>query len=121
MATNAVSSSSSTTSVNTAPSSVSTAASIAASNKANAQKIMTSLGAGSGIDVTTLAQDLVNAEKIPKQNEINNKISKNDARVKGYSAIMFMMTELNKAFTALKDRNSFNSLDRKSTRLNSSH
>lgn len=68
------------------------------------------MGAGSGVDVTSLAQSLVNAEKIPKENEINNKISKNDARVSGYSAVMFMMTELNKAFTAIKDRNSFNSL-----------
>ena len=110
MATNAVSSSSTTTSASAASTSATTSASIAASNKANAQKIMTSMGAGSGVDVTSLAQSLVNAEKIPKENEINNKISKNDARVSGYSAVMFMMTELNKAFTAIKDRNSFNSL-----------
>lgn len=68
------------------------------------------MGAGSGVDVTSLAQSLVNAEKIPKQNEISTKISKNDARVMGYSAVMFMMKELNNAFTALKDRNSFNTL-----------
>ena len=110
MATNAVSSSSTTTSASAASTSATTSASIAASNKANAQKIMTSMGAGSGVDVTSLAQSLVNAEKIPKENEINTKISKNDARVSGYSAVMFMMTELNKAFTAIKDRNSFNSL-----------
>ena len=71
---------------------------------------MTSMGAGSGVDVTSLAQSLVNAEKLPKQNEINTKITKNDARVSGYSAVMFMMTELNKTFTSLKDRNNFNAL-----------
>jgi flagellar hook-associated protein 2 len=106
MATTAVSSSS----TSAASASVPTAASTAATNKANAQKIMTSMGAGSGVDVTSLAQSLVNAEKLPKQNEINTKITKNDARVSGYSAVMFMMTELNKSFTALKDRNNFNAL-----------
>jgi flagellar hook-associated protein 2 len=106
MATSAVSSST----TGTAASASSTAASIAAANKANAQKIMSSMGAGSGVDVTSLAQNLVNAEKLPKENELNTKISKNDARVSGYSAVMFMMTELNKSFTALKDRNNFNAL-----------
>jgi flagellar hook-associated protein 2 len=106
MATTAVSSSTTSAASTPAP----TAASIAATNKANAQKIMTSMGAGSGVDVTSLAQSLVNAEKLPKQNEINTKITKNDARVSGYSAVMFMMTELNKSFTALKDRNNFNAL-----------
>lgn len=86
------------------------AAATAATNKANAQKIMTSLGAGSGVDVASLAQSLVNAEKLPKETEINTKISKNEARVSGYSAVMFMMTELKTAFTALKDRNNFNAL-----------
>ncbi len=87
-----------------------TAATTAATNRANAQKIMTSLGAGSGVDVASLAQSLVNAEKLPKENELNTKISKNEARVSGYSAVMFMMTELKTAFTAMKDRNNFNAL-----------
>ena len=86
------------------------AATTAATNKANAQKIMTSLGAGSGVDVTSLAQSLVNAEKLPKETELNTKISKNEARVSGYSAVMFMMTELKTAFSAMKDRNNFNAL-----------
>jgi len=68
------------------------------------------MSAGSGVDVTSLAQSLVNAEKLPKETELNTKITKNEARVSGYSAVMFMMTELKKAFTALKDRNNFNAL-----------
>ena len=100
-----------TTAASTSTSSTATtAASIAATNKANAQKIMTSMGAGSGVDVTSLAQSLVNAEKLPKETELNTKITKNEARVSGYSAVMFMMTELKTAFTALKDRNNFNAL-----------
>jgi flagellar hook-associated protein 2 len=91
-------------------SAASAAASAAATNRANAQQIMTSLGAGSGVDVASLAKSLVEAERLPKETEINNKISKNEKRISGYSAIMFMMTELKNSFSALKDRDSFNTL-----------
>ena len=86
------------------------AADIAAANRAAAQKLLTSLNAGSGVDVASLAQNLVDAEKVPQQNAINAKISKNEARVSGYAAISFVSNELNNAFTALKDQNSFSSL-----------
>ena len=80
----------------------SSAADIAAANKAAAQKILTSLNAGSGVDTASLAQNLVNAEITPQQNIINSKITKNDARVSGYSAVAFVVSELNTAFTGLK-------------------
>ena len=102
MATSSVSASASKTTTS--------AAELAAANKANAQKIMTSLSAGSGVDVTSLAQSLVNAEGIPQQNVINAKITKNDNKVSGLSAVMFMMSELKTKLTALKDRNSFNTV-----------
>jgi len=44
---------------------------IAATNKANAQKLISSMGAGSGVDVASLAQNLVNAEQAPKTAAIN--------------------------------------------------
>lgn len=99
-----------TSPVSSTTNAASAAASAAATNRANAQKIMTSLGAGSGVDVASLAKSLVEAERLPKETEINNKISKNEKRVSGYSAIMFMMTELKNSFSALKDRDSFNTL-----------
>ena len=100
-----------TSAINTSStSSASTAASIAAANKANAQKIISSLGAGSGVDVNSLAQNLVDAERAPKENSINSKISRNDARVSGYSAISFMMNELKNTFTKLKDKKNFNTV-----------
>ena len=102
MATSAVSSSTSTAAT--------TAADVAAANKANAQKILTSLSAGSGVDVASLAQNLVNAEKVPQENAINAKIAKNDSKVSGLSAVMFMMSELKTAMSALKDKDNFNSL-----------
>jgi len=109
MATSSVTSSTSAASTATT-STASTASQIAAANRTAAQKLMTSLSAGSGVDVTSLAQNLVDAERIPRENEINTKISKNDAKVSGYSAVKFMFSELQNAFSALKDRNSFNVL-----------
>jgi flagellar hook-associated protein 2 len=86
---------------------ISTAADIAKSNKANAQKIMNTLGAGSGVDVTSLAQNLVDAERVPKENMINAKIAKSEAKVTGYGAVTFMLGEVKKAFSALNDKTDF--------------
>jgi flagellar hook-associated protein 2 len=95
-----------------------TPAAIAAANKANAQKIMTSLGAGSGVDTASLAQNLVDAERVPKETAINGKISKNDARVAGYSAISYVMSQVQTAFAALKDKSNFNVLTATSSNTN---
>jgi len=84
---------------------------IAAANKANAQKLISSLGAGSGVDVAALAQNLVNAEQAPKAAAINGKITKNEARVSGYAAISYVMNGVQTALAALKDQNSFNALN----------
>ena len=80
----------------------------AAAKRASAQKIITSLNAGSGVDVAALAQGLVDAERAPQENVINSKITKNEARVSGYSAVKFMLSNVKDAVTALKDANSFN-------------
>jgi flagellar capping protein FliD len=87
-----------------------TADQLAAANKASAQQIISSLGSGSGVDVASLAKNLVSAEQTPLANAINAKIAKNDARVSGISAVMFMASALKDAMTAIKDRDSFNSL-----------
>jgi len=118
MATSSVSSStaastvspSSTATTSSATPVVMTDAQIAAANKAAAQSLVSSLGAGSGVDVTSLAQNLVNAEKVPQQNAINAKINKNDARISGLSAISYVVTQVQTAFAALKDQSSFNTL-----------
>jgi len=104
MATTAVSSSSTATTATT------TAAQVAAANKASAQKIISSLSAGSGVDVAALAQNLVEAERAPQANAINAKITKNDSKVSGLSAVMFMMSELKTALSAVKDKDSFNTV-----------
>ena len=110
----ATTTSASTTSTSSA-STTQTSAQLAAANKANAQKILTSLGAGSGVDVTALAQNLVDAESAPQKNAINAKIAKNNTRISGYSAISYVVSQLNTAFTALKSQSSFNSVTASST------
>ena len=88
----------------------SSAASVAAANKANAQKLITSLNAGSGVDVASLAQNLVDAERGPQENAINAKITKNESRMSGYSALSFVLDGVKTALSGLKDQNNFNSL-----------
>jgi flagellar hook-associated protein 2 len=83
---------------------------VAAANKAAAQKLVTSLGAGSGVDVSALAQNLVDAERVPKENAINAKITKNESRISGYAAMSFVLSGVQTALTALKDQNNFNAL-----------
>ncbi len=90
--------------------STSTAAQTAAANRAAAQQLINSLSAGSGVDVNALAQNLVNAEQVPQQNQINAKISASNARISGYAALSYAASGINTAFTALKDQNSFNAL-----------
>lgn len=95
---------------NTSNALASSAASVAATSKANAQKLKSALSAGSGVDVASLAQNLVDAERTPQENAINAKISKNEARISGYSALSFVLDGVKTALTGLKDQNSFNSL-----------
>ncbi len=97
-----------TTSTTSTTSSAQTTLSALQAKRASAQKIITSLSAGSGVDVASLAQGLADAERVPQENVLNGKISKNEARVSGYSAISFMLKGVKDAMTALKDANSFN-------------
>ena len=96
----------------------STPEAVAAANKAAAQKLISSLGAGSGVDVASLAQNLVDAEGAPQKNAINAKITKNEARISGYSAMSFVLSQVNTAMTALKDQSSFNTLSASNTDTN---
>jgi flagellar hook-associated protein 2 len=50
--------------------------------------LITALGAGSGVDIKALAKGLTDAEKAPKQQAIQSKIDKSEAKISGYSAMM---------------------------------
>ena len=121
MATTGVSSSTTSAATTSALSSGTSAAlastpeAVAAANKAAAQKLISSLGAGSGVDVASLAQNLVDAEGAPQKNALNAKITKNEARISGYSAMSFVLSQVNTAMTALKDQSSFNTLSASNT------
>lgn len=77
--------------------------------------IVNTLGAGSGIDVKSLAQSLVDAEKAPKLQRIEEKIAKSEARITGYSAVKFALSELKNAFSKLNDVSDFSSIKTNNT------
>ena len=91
----------------------STSSSTAASGSAASAKagIINKLGSGSGIDVTSLAQSLVDAEKAPRADAINKNISKNQAVVSGYAAVKYTLSNLKAAFDDLKDKSDFVSIN----------
>jgi flagellar hook-associated protein 2 len=77
---------------------------------ATSSEIFSALNAGSGVDVAALAKSLVEAEKAPQQESIQNKIDKQERRISGYSAVMFGLENLRSAFAELNDATDFNSL-----------
>ena len=109
MATSSISTATSSTGGTTSASATATATT-AAANRSAAQKLLTSLSAGSGVDVASLAQILVDAERIPKENAINAKITKNESRISGYAAMSYVLSQVQTALTDLKDQKNFNSL-----------
>ena len=72
--------------------------------------VTTALGAGSGIDIKSLAQSLVDAEKAPRQAAIDKGISKNEKVVSGLAAVKYALTTLQTAFDDLKDKSDFKSI-----------
>jgi flagellar hook-associated protein 2 len=94
----------------TTSSTASTTTATTTSAKTAAAKIVSTLGAGSGVDVTTLATSLVAAEKAPRQAEIDAKVSKAEGGISGYAAIKYVLGDLQTAFSNLKNQSSFNTL-----------
>ena len=87
-----------------------TTSTTSATSSTNASSIVTTLGAGSGIDVKALATSLVDAERMPRKTAIEAKISKSEANISGYSAIKYVLDNLKTAFTDLKDQSDFSSI-----------
>lgn len=68
--------------------------------------LVSSLGAGSGVDIKTLAQNLVDAEKAPQADAINTKISKSEAKISGYGALLANLSVIKTAFQGLENPSS---------------
>lgn len=73
----------------------------------SSSSILSALGAGSGIDVRKLADDLVAAERVPRQERIEARLAKSEARISGYGAVRFALGSLRSAFADLKDAGDF--------------
>ena len=73
-----------------------------------ATDMISALGAGSGVDVKSLAQSLVDAEKVPREDAINTKIDDQERRIAGYSALMLSLETVKSAFQKLNDATDFN-------------
>lgn len=71
---------------------------------------ISALGAGSGMDVKALATNLVEAERAPRKEIIDKKISKSEAGISGYSAIKFVLEGLKTTLMDIKDQSDFASL-----------
>lgn len=71
---------------------------------------ISALGAGSGMDVKALANSLVEAERAPRKDIIDKKITKAEGGISGYSAIKFVLDGLNTALMDIKDQSDFESL-----------
>jgi len=82
----------------------------ATSSTTAANNIVTTMGAGSGIDIKALAQQLVEAEKAPREKVINDKIAKSEAKITGYGALKSLLSELRDAFRNIDDANEFRSI-----------
>ena len=78
--------------------------------KASANALISSLGSGSGVDVNSLANSLVAAEKAPREAELNSRVTKAEGGISGYSAIKYVLSNLQTAFSSLKNQSSFNTL-----------
>lgn len=79
---------------------------------------LTTLGAGSGVDTKSLAQNLADAEITPRKEAINTKITKTEAKISGIGYIKTALSDLKAAFTKLDDVSDFSSITPANTQPN---
>lgn len=90
-----------------ATSSIGSTAGSAASNTSN---IVSALGAGSGIDIKSLAQNLVNVEKQPRADAITKKITKEEGRISGIAAINGAIKKISDSFESIRSAKAFGAI-----------
>ena len=78
-------------------------------SKAGAAAIA-SLGTGSGMDVKSVAQAIVDSQKVPLSDAINKKIDQSNAKISGYSAIRYVLDQLKTAFLDLNETTDLNAV-----------
>ena len=80
-----------------------------AASKAGSAAIA-SLGTGSGMDVKSVAEAIVDAQKVPLSDAINKKIDQSNAKISGYSAIRYVLDQLKTAFSDLNETTDLNAV-----------
>ena len=73
--------------------------------------ILGMLGAGSGINIQELSENLTAAERAPRQAVIDRNIERTEAKIGGLSVLALVASGLRDAFAKLKDTSDFNQLD----------
>ena len=73
--------------------------------------LVTSLGAGSGIDIKSLAQSLVDAERTPRKDRIDAKIKQEESKISGHSALKYALSQLKTALSDFNDAKEFSSVN----------
>jgi len=68
-----------------------------------ASNVMTSLGNGSGIDITKLARDLADVEKAPKEERITKSKEAAEAKISAIAVLKYNVTQLVAQFNGLND------------------
>jgi flagellar hook-associated protein 2 len=69
--------------------------------------LVTALGAGSGIDIKSLAKNLAAAETNPRKDAIQNKIDKSETKISGLSAVMAVLNNFKAAVDGLDSTTDF--------------
>ena len=72
--------------------------------------MISTLGAGSGINTSALAVSLVDGQRVPAKALIQNRINIAQNSISGYAAISYVLDNLKTAFADLKDQSDFASL-----------
>lgn len=72
--------------------------------------IVSTLGAGSGIDIKALAESLVEAERAPLKARIDAQIGKSEARISGYGAMRSYLEQLKSSLEKLNEASDFGGL-----------
>ena len=72
--------------------------------------LISALGGGSGVNVSALAQSLVDAERAPQKAIIDKAIQSSQARISGYGAVLSSLSTLKTSLSALQDKSQFNAL-----------
>ncbi len=95
-----------------------TAVSSTSTTTASNPNVVSALGAGSGVDVKALAQSLVDAEKTPRKDAIDKKITASQARITGYAAVASSLATFKTAFESLNTKTDFSAVSVSSAQTN---